>query len=87
MTDPPSGRAAIDTVDRVRDEIHKVDGAEAIAGGTTAKRADAQRASGADNKVIMPLILIVVFLILMMLLRAVVAPLVLIATVVLSRWH
>jgi RND superfamily putative drug exporter len=84
LTDPPSGRAAIDTVDRVRDAIHHVDGAEAIAGGSTAMRADAQRASGADNKVIMPLILLVVILILMMLLRAVVAPLILIATVVLS---
>jgi len=84
LTDPPSGRAAIDTVDRVRDAIHEVDGAEAIAGGSTAMRADAQRASGADNKLIMPLILVVIFLILMMLLRAVVAPVILIATVVLS---
>lgn len=84
LTDPPSGQAAIDTVDRVREAIHHVDGAEAIAGGSTAMLADTQRASDADNKVIMPLILLVVILILMMLLRAVVAPVLLIATVVLS---
>ena len=41
-------------------------------------------ASSNDNKVIIPLILLVVFLILMLLLRAVVAPLILIGTVVLS---
>ncbi|MEP7370516.1 MAG: MMPL family transporter [Dermatophilaceae bacterium] len=84
LTDPPTGQAAVETVDRVRDAIHKVEGAQAVAGGSTAVRADIQRASEADNKVIMPLILFVVLLILMLLLRAVVAPLILIATVVLS---
>jgi putative drug exporter of the RND superfamily len=42
------------------------------------------RASSSDNRLIIPVVLLVVFVILMMLLRALVAPLVLVATVVLS---
>ncbi|RYV49796.1 MMPL family transporter [Pengzhenrongella frigida] len=80
----PDSQAAIDTVDRVRDAIHQVDGADAIAGGDTATRGDTLTASNRDNWVIIPLILAVVLVILMLLLRAVVAPVILIATVVLS---
>ena len=50
----------------------------------SATRGDTLNASSHDNKVIIPLILLVVVVILMALLRAVVAPLILIATVVLS---
>ena len=77
-------QAALDTVGRVRDAIHQVNGAEVIAGGDSATRGDTLNASSHDNKVIIPLILLVVVVILMALLRAVVAPLILIATVVLS---
>jgi len=80
----PDSQVAIDTVGRVRDAIHLVPGADAVAGGDTATRGDTLQASGDDNKVIIPLILFVVFLILMLLLRAVVAPVILIGTVVLS---
>jgi RND superfamily putative drug exporter len=75
---------AIGTVDGVRAAVHKVEGADAIAGGSTATRVDTLRASSRDNKIVMPLILAVVFLILMLLLRSVVAPVILAATVVLS---
>jgi RND superfamily putative drug exporter len=71
-------------VDRVRDAVHKVAGADATVGGGTAVVLDTKRASSHDNKVIIPMVLVLVFLILTLLLRAVVAPLVLIATVVLS---
>jgi len=84
LTAAPDSQAAIDTVARVRDAIHQVDGAEAIAGGGSATRGDTLKASSDDNKLIIPLILLVVLLILMLLLRAVVAPLILVATVVLS---
>jgi putative drug exporter of the RND superfamily len=77
-------QAAIDTVGRVRNAVHQVPGAQAIAGGDSATRGDILQAASDDNKVIIPLILFVVFLILMLLLRAVVAPLILIGTVVLS---
>ena len=72
------------TVDRIRDSIADVQGADAIAGGDTATRADTLRASADDNVRIIPLILGVVLLILILLLRALTAPLILMATVVLS---
>jgi RND superfamily putative drug exporter len=84
LADPPDSQAAKDTIDRVRDAVHQVDGANAKVGGTTAVQLDVMRASAHDNRVIIPLVLVVVFLILGLLLRAIVAPLILIATVVLS---
>jgi RND superfamily putative drug exporter len=80
----PDSQASIDTVGLVRDAVHRVPGAQAVAGGDSATRGDILTASSNDNKVIIPLILLVVMLILMVLLRAVVAPLILIGTVVLS---
>ncbi|RAG86832.1 hypothetical protein DN069_04685 [Streptacidiphilus pinicola] len=77
-------KAAQNTVDRVRAAVHAVPGAQAKAGGNTAVQMDIQRASRHDNFVVLPLVLGVVLVILALLLRAVVAPFVLIATVVLS---
>jgi len=84
LADAPDSDAAADTVDRVRDTIADVPGADAIAGGDTATRTDTLRAAADDNVRIIPLILGVVLLILVLLLRAVTAPLILIGTVVLS---
>ncbi|MFJ8624766.1 MMPL family transporter [Kitasatospora sp. NPDC093550] len=84
LTDPPDSQAAKDTVDRVRAAVHAVPDADAKVGGSTAVILDAGRAAGNDNRAIIPLVLGVVLLILAALLRAVTAPLVLIATVVLS---
>ncbi|MFD8754221.1 MMPL family transporter [Kitasatospora sp. NPDC059577] len=84
LADPPDSQAAKDTVDRVRAAVHAVPNADAKVGGSTAVVLDAGRASAADNRAIIPLVLGVVLLILALLLRAVTAPLVLIATVVLS---
>ncbi len=80
----PDSKAAFETIDRVRDSVQAVDGADAKVGGNTATNHDVQEASSADNRLIIPIILVVVFLILAVLLRALVAPLVLLATVVLS---
>ena len=55
-----------------------------LVGGSTAEEYDLRQSSARDNKVIVPIALFVVFLILVALLRAVVAPLVLIGTVVFS---
>jgi RND superfamily putative drug exporter len=63
---------------------HAVPGADAKVGGGTAINLDVQRAAAHDRDVIIPLILGVVLLILTGLLRAVVAPLLLLATVVVS---
>jgi RND superfamily putative drug exporter len=80
----PDSQAAIDTVGVVRQAVHQVPDAQAIAGGDSATRGDTLQAASNDNKVIIPLILFVVFVILMLLLRAVTAPLILVGTVVLS---
>ena len=84
LTAPPDSQAAYDTIDRVRSAVHAVPGANALVGGVTAINLDVQRASAHDRNVIIPLILVVVFVILGLLLRALVAPLILTATVVLS---
>jgi RND superfamily putative drug exporter len=84
LEDGPDTGAARDTVDRVRERIDEVEGADAQAGGGTAIFDDILKASDRDNRVIIPVVLVVVCLILGALLRAVVAPLLLVATVVLS---
>ena len=76
--------AAFDTVDRVRDALHAIQGADTKVGGNSAVNHDVQDASAADNRLIIPIILVAVLLILAVLLRAIAAPLVLLATVVLS---
>ena len=76
--------AAFDTVDAVRAAVHRVPGADALVGGTSAIYLDIQHASSRDNRVIIPVVLVVVMLILMLLLRALVSPLLLILTVILS---
>jgi RND superfamily putative drug exporter len=79
-----SSTAAADIVEASREAVHDVPDADAIAGGGAAFYLDTKIASERDSKVIMPLVLAVVLLILIGLLRAVLAPLILIATVVLS---
>src|SRR5499427_683745 len=84
LTSPPDSQAAYNTIDRARANVHAVPGAHALVGGQTAAVLDVNRASTQDNKLLLPLILGVVLVILAILLRAVVAPLILTATVVLS---
>jgi RND superfamily putative drug exporter len=84
LTSAPDSDAAFATIDRVRDAVHAVDGADAIVGGNTAVNKDVQAASSADNKLIIPVILAVVLLILGLLLRSIAAPLILLVTVVVS---
>ncbi|MEU1332204.1 MMPL family transporter [Streptomyces sp. NPDC005865] len=83
-TDPPDSAAAKRTVERVRAAVHAVPDANAKVGGGTAALLDMDHATAHDNKLVIPLVLLVVLLILGVLLRAVLAPLLLIATVVLS---
>ncbi|KQV65053.1 hypothetical protein ASC64_15290 [Nocardioides sp. Root122] len=79
-----SSTKAADIVEASREAVHEVSGADAVVGGGAAFYLDTKIASERDSKVIMPLVLGVVLLILIGLLRAVLAPLILIATVVLS---
>jgi RND superfamily putative drug exporter len=84
LTAPYDSQAAYDTIDRARAAVHAVPGAGALVGGTTAINLDVKRASAHDRKLVLPLILAVVLVILGLLLRALVAPVILTATVVLS---
>jgi putative drug exporter of the RND superfamily len=81
---PPDSQAAYATVNRVRDAVHAVPGADAKVGGATAINLDVENYAIRDRNVIIPLVLVVVLIILALLLRAVVAPLLLIGTVILS---
>ncbi|TFV66179.1 UNVERIFIED_ORG: hypothetical protein E4P37_07050 [Bacillus sp. AZ43] len=84
LADPADSDAAYDTVRGLRAELDGVGDGEALVGGNTAINLDVQTASQRDNRVIIPLVMLVVLLVLGVLLRALVAPLVLVATVVLS---
>ncbi|GGW50252.1 MMPL family transporter [Streptomyces griseoloalbus] len=84
MTAPADSEAAKQTVERVRDAVHAVPDADARVGGGTAALLDMDEATTHDNVLIIPLVLVVVLLILCVLLRALTAPLLLIATVILS---
>ena len=84
LTSAPDSQAAFATINRVRAAVHAVPGADAMVGGNTAVTLDIARAADHDRKVIIPIILVLVFVILGLLLRALVAPIMLIATVVLS---
>jgi RND superfamily putative drug exporter len=84
LTTPPDSQAAYGTIDRVRSAVHAVPGSNAEVGGATAIALDVKRATAHDRSLIIPIILLVVFVILGLLLRALVAPLILTATVVLS---
>ena len=79
-----SSTSAFEVVEETRDAVHAVDGADALVGGGSAFYLDTKIASERDNKVIIPMVLVVVLLILVFLLRALVAPLLLIGTVILS---
>jgi RND superfamily putative drug exporter len=71
------------TVEQLRLDLDAVS-TEALVGGTTATALDTNTATQRDLRVIIPAVLLVTFLVLVVLLRAIVAPLLLIGTVVLS---
>ncbi len=83
LADPADSDAAASTIRSIRSELAAaVPGA--LVGGVTAVAVDTDDASIRDRNLIIPVILLVIFVILMLLLRSVVAPLILIATTVLS---
>src|SRR5829696_1934742 len=84
LTSSADSQASYDLVDRLRSTVHAIPGADAKVGGGSAVNLDILRASRHDTNLVVPLVLVVVTIILGVLLRAVVAPLLLVATVVLS---
>ena len=84
LSGQPDSQAAYATVDRIRAAVHSIPGADAKVGGGTAITLDVERYATRDRNLIIPLVLLVVLVILGLLLQSVVAPLVLIGTVILS---
>ncbi|GAA4532073.1 MMPL family transporter [Amycolatopsis samaneae] len=84
LHDPADSTAAMSTVDTVREAVRAVPGAEAKVGGQTAIQQEIRAAAERDRGVIIPIVLLVIFGVLALLLRSLLAPLMLIATVVLS---
>jgi RND superfamily putative drug exporter len=68
----------------LRAELATIDGADALVGGLDAQTLDVNAAQTADQDLVIPLILGLVFLVLVLLLRALVAPVLLLLTVVAS---
>jgi RND superfamily putative drug exporter len=64
--------------------VHAVEGADAKVGGLDAQALDVKDAYAHDQLIVIPLILILVFIVLVLLLRALVAPILLLVTVVAS---
>ncbi|WP_137723019.1 MMPL family transporter [Prescottella subtropica] len=84
LADSYDSPEALQTVQRLRDTLHEVPGASALVGGSSAATLDVQTASVHDRNLIIPIVLVVIFVVLAILLRALLTPLILIGTVVLS---
>jgi RND superfamily putative drug exporter len=81
----PFSAAAADAIPRLREAARgAAGGGTALIGGLTAETRDAAQAQRADAALIAPLTLLAVLLVVIVLVRAVVAPLYLVGTVVLS---
>ncbi len=80
----PDSEQADETVRALRDAVHAVPGAGAVVGGFTAINVDTSDAAERDRNLIIPVVLLVIAVVLALLLRSLLAPVLLIATVVLS---
>jgi putative drug exporter of the RND superfamily len=83
LTHPADSDAAEATVSSLRTALDRVS-PKVLVGGNTAIQLDTQQTTAADRNRIIPTILLVIFVVLALLLRALVAPLLLIAANVLS---
>jgi len=84
LTAASGTQPAFDIVNALRTQVHAVPAAGAKVGGESAIELDVENAAVLDREIVMPLILIVVFVVLALLLRALLAPLLLIGSVVIS---
>jgi RND superfamily putative drug exporter len=84
LTSDPFGEKAFRLIPGLRAELRAAAGQSVLVGGPTAEEADLRNAIERDTKLLVPLVLLVVLTILILLLRSLVAPLLLIGTVVLS---
>ncbi len=84
LEDTSGSEAAFATVERLRTAVHAIEGADAKVGGLDAQQLDVKNAYAQDQRTVIPLILILVFIVLIALLRSIVAPVLLLLTVVAS---
>jgi RND superfamily putative drug exporter len=84
MAEASDTDAAYSTINRLRPELHAIPGADALVSGNSAVFLDVQASARHDRDWVIPIVLAIAFVILMGLLRAVLAPIVLIASVVAS---
>ncbi|WP_344444511.1 MMPL family transporter [Kitasatospora nipponensis] len=80
----PDSPAAVSAVRQLRTAVHGIAGAQAKVGGYTAVTIDTRDASDRDLRTVIPLVLLVILVVLALLLRSIVAPVLLIVTVMLS---
>lgn len=83
LTVDPYSEKAESVIESLRSELH-TKAPEVLVGGTTALAVDTSNTAQSDLRKIVPLVLLMIFIVLALLLRALVAPFILIATVVLS---
>ncbi|EPR76839.1 putative membrane protein [Leifsonia rubra CMS 76R] len=84
LDDAAETEASFAAIEALRSELSTIDGASALVGGLDAQALDVERAQQADQDLVIPLILGLVFIVLVILLRSLVAPIVLLLTVVAS---
>ena len=84
LTANPFGTEGFSQVEALRERLRAVGGDSVLVGGATAEEADLRTAAKRDTTLLVPLALLVVLAILVLLLRALVAPLLLVGTVILS---
>jgi putative drug exporter of the RND superfamily len=85
LSKDPLNKSGLDIVPRMRDAVANLPGGvTALVGGTSAINFDVDEANQRDIEIIVPLALLVMAVILAILLQALVAPLVLLASVILS---
>jgi RND superfamily putative drug exporter len=75
---------AYGAIESLRENVQAVPGANALVGGDDATRLAVKQAYERDQLLVIPLILVLVFIVLVLLLRALVAPILLLGSVVLS---
>jgi putative drug exporter of the RND superfamily len=80
----PESDEAFRTIERLRDNLDEVSGANALVGGPDATELDTAAANSRDRLVVTPAVLGVVFVILVILLRGLIAPLLMVGTTIVS---
>ncbi|MEV8253607.1 MMPL family transporter [Rhodoglobus sp. NPDC076762] len=84
LDDAAETEGSFAAIEALRAELSTINGADALVGGLDAQALDVERAQQSDQDLVIPLILGLVFIVLVLLLRSLVAPILLLLTVVAS---